>query len=167
MPTLPATKKSIRREAIEKTVATCLANILRSTSHCRMRRVPGARPRVVDRANTVVVTDHCSAFGAVLGPVTARHVWKECASKGGAIRTRAGEDVMLVRLFAAAIDHPAVLIQRRLLVQVVVRGMQVIDALRDHDALGVVPRARADPLTRMHDVRIVEFGALRAQVGPP
>ncbi len=72
---------------------------------------------------------------------------------------------MLVRRIAAALDHLALLGQGGLLVDIVVLGVQVAHALRDHHALGVAPRAFADAAARVHAQ--IASRQCRAQVRAP
>jgi len=45
--------------------------------------------------------------------------------------------------------------------------MQIVDAARDDNALGVLPRPRADAIARIDVVRVVERRCLRAEIGAP
>ena len=85
------------------------------------------------------------------------------AGERRAVRLRAGEDVVPVRRVAAAVDHLALLGQRGLLADLVVGAVQIVDVLRDHLALGVLPRAVADAVAGVDGCP----GALRAQIGAP
>src|SRR3989449_11332606 len=98
-----------------------------------MRRVPRLRGVVVAQALAVVVPDHRRALAAAR-PVLARPVLAR--RERGAVRLRAGQDVVHVRLIAAPVDGLALLAQRRLLVQLVVGAVEVVDARRDYLALG-------------------------------
>jgi len=51
--------------------------------------------------------------------------------------------------------------------QVVGGRMKFIDIARDDNALGVLPRALADAITRIHCTRLVPHRRLRAQIGAP
>src|SRR5204863_4355938 len=95
----------------------------------------------------VVVPDDRRAVAA-LRPVAAGGV----AARGGEAPRRIGpgEDVVLVRRVAAALDRLALLGQRRLLGDVGVLRMQVVQVLRHDDALGIAPRALADAIARAH-----------------
>ena len=62
----------------------------------------------------------------------------------------------------AAVDDLALLAQRGLLGEIVGIAVQVVDALGDHDALGVLPGAFADAVAGVH--RAV---ALRAEISVP
>ena len=94
--------------------------------------------------------------------------WSSCRRCGlrppgrPAVGLRAGQDVVPVRRIAAAVDRLALLVQRGLLGQVVAVAVQIGDALGDHRALGVLPRAVADAILGVHGVR-----ALRAEIGAP
>ena len=85
--------------------------------------------------------------------------------KGSTVRLRAGEDVVHVGRITAAIDGLALLVERRLLGQVVLGPVQVVHALGDDGTLGVAPRPRADAIAGVDD-RCVTHGA-DAQVGAP
>src|SRR5262249_43266342 len=110
------------------------------------------------QALAVVMTNHGRTLTA-LGPVAAGSIL--AGRERGAIRLGAGQDVVHVRGVAAAVDRLALLGQRRLLVEVV-RAVQLAHVLRDHDPLGVLPRAGADPVAGVDGAR-----ALGAQVGVP
>src|SRR5262249_17234474 len=92
----------------------------------RVRRVPGLRCVIVTQALAIVMADHRRALTA-LCPVAAGAV--VAGREGGAVRLRAGEDVVHVRCVATAVDHLALLVQRRLLGDVVVRAVQLGDIL--------------------------------------
>src|SRR5919108_416305 len=109
----------------------------------------------------VVVADHGRPLGA-LRPVAAGPVlagWKRAA-----VRRGAGEDVVPVGRVAAAVDHLALLIERRLLGEMVV-AMQLVDILGDDDALGVLPWAAPDAIARVDGLGAAH--GLRAEVGAP
>src|SRR4051794_34779194 len=93
---------------------------------------------------------------AALGPVAAGLV--VAARESGAVWLRSGQDVVLVRRIAAAVDALALFGERRLLVQIVV-PVKVGNVLGDDDAFGVLPRARADPVLRVDGLR-----TLRAEI---
>jgi hypothetical protein len=72
----------------------------------------------------------------------------ESGSEGGAVRLRAGQNVVHVGIVAAAVDDAALLVERRLLGQIVL-AVQLGDVLGDGDALGVLPWALADAIARI------------------
>src|SRR5690606_7470434 len=107
----------------------------------RMRGIP--RGRVLPAAGAVVVTDHRAAVRRAARPVRARVL------RGRAVLERAGQDVVHVRRIAAAVDLLPLLAERRFLAEVVVLAVQVLDALGNHHALGVVPGPAADAIARV------------------
>src|SRR5688572_2538997 len=72
---------------------------------------------------------------------------------------------MLVRRVAAAIHRHSLLVQAVLLPKLVVRAVEVRHALRDHDAVVVVPGARPDAVFRVD--RGLAGGRLGAEVSAP
>src|SRR5262249_50462814 len=64
-----------------------------------------------------------------------------------------------------AVHDLALLVERRLLGDLVVRAVKVIDILRDRLALRVLPGPRANPVPRMDGRGAV--GRLRAEIGAP
>jgi hypothetical protein len=70
-----------------------------------------------------------------------------------------------VGLVAAALHHLAFFIQRGFLVDIVGGAVQVVHVSRHAHALGVVPRAGADAITRVNVWRAVL--GLRAQIRAP
>src|SRR6185437_6419839 len=124
-----------------------------------MRRVPGMRGLVVAQPLAVVVAEHHRALRrarVVLAGVVG------AVGEGRPVRPGAGEDVVPVRLVAAAVDDLALLREVVLLGQLVVRAVQIGNAGGDDDALGVGPGALADAVARVH-----RAGALRGQIGVP
>src|SRR6185503_16248676 len=113
----------------------------------RMRRVPGVRRRVVAQALAVDVAEHGRALRAAR-PVLAGAVFT--SREGFAVGRRAGERVVPVRLFVPSVDDLALLTQRSLLGEIVLVAVQIVDALGDHDALGIGPGAFADAVARVH-----------------
>jgi hypothetical protein len=69
---------------------------------------------------------------------------------------------MLVRLVTAAVDRITLLRKIILLIEFVVRAVQIVDAGRDDYALGVHPGTFADTVARVHGT-----GALRGQISVP
>src|SRR5207244_596144 len=85
--------------------------------------------------------------------------------KGGAVGLRSRQHIVAVRRVAAAVDHLALLGKRGLLGEIVARAVQVGDILGDDCALGVLPRALADAVLRIH--RWLAIGRLRGEIGAP
>ena len=106
-----------------------------------MRRV------VVAQALAIIMAEHGGPLRAAR-VVLAGHVL--VGRKGVAVRLRAGEDVVAVRLVAAAVDDLAFLRQIVFLVELVVGAVQIGDAGGDDHALGVHPRTLADAVARVH-----------------
>ncbi|MBW7925609.1 MAG: hypothetical protein H3C59_12835 [Burkholderiaceae bacterium] len=106
-------------------------------------------------------------IGAAFRPVAAGHVGEWCSRERIAVGARPGQDVVLVRRVGATLDRSAVLVERSLAGQVVVRRMQVVDVTGNRDAPGVLPRAVADTIASVDEVRIAQRRALRAEVGAP
>src|SRR5260370_17961565 len=72
---------------------------------------------------------------------------------------------MIVRLVAETRNPGAALGEPVVAVDLVVGAVQVVDAGRDHDALGVLPRAFADTVARIDGLDGRGLGA--AEIGPP
>src|SRR3989337_4501240 len=85
-----------------------------------------AAPRPV-AAGRVRVTGHCATVGR-----------------------RAGENVVLVYGIAASWNDVPPFSERSLLVEIVVRAVQVIYTLRDDDAGGISPWSLSDAIARIH-----------------
>src|SRR5262245_28452906 len=167
--TSPATTHNVRRrpslvggEAVEQTRAAGRLQIILTAATRAMRGVPRYHMPGGLEAGTVVMTHDGRAFAA-LGPVPAGGV--ATSRREIAHWVRAGQNIMLVRLIAAPLDGLALLAQRRLLGEIDVVRVQVVQALRDHHALGVVPRALADAIARIDAG--VAAGKGRAQVSAP
>src|SRR4026208_1146349 len=126
-------------------------------------------PRGVAAALFIVVAELSRAH-VVARPVVTRvvHRVREC----GAVRARAGQDVMLVRHVAYAIDTLFLFTECDLLAESVSRprlidrvAMKRPEVPGDHLAVGVVPRTAANPVTRVDRGHSVL--CLLAQVGVP
>ena len=107
------------------------------------------------------------AVGAALGPVAARLV--VAGRERRAVRLRAGQDVVLVRRVAAAVDDLALFGERGLLGEVV-GAVQLRDVLGDDDALGVLPRAAADAILGVDGAArpcVLQVGVPRLAAAPP
>src|SRR4051812_25446602 len=107
-----------------------------------------------------MMADHGGALGA-LGPVAAGPVL--AGRKRAAIGLRARQHIVAVRRVGTAVDRLALFAQRRLLADLVVGAVQVVDALGDHLALGVLPWTAADAVARVDGAA----RRLRAQIGMP
>lgn len=108
-----------------------------------MRRVPGSG-RLAAAVLVVVTNASNDASGRIGGPIVASRIGDQIAIGSGA-----RENVVLVRLVAAAIDLRAELIERICLAQLIhrsVAGVQIGHVRRDAHAARVVPRARADAI---------------------
>src|SRR5690606_18512778 len=132
-------------------------------------RVVHRVPRHVLSAEPIVVADHGAHAGVgITRPVVAR-VGERGALGQPAVRVRARQDVVLVRLVADALHLFAALVEGRRLADVVavalVVAVQVRDILSDQHTLGVVPGTRADAVARVHGRPAVL--RRRAQVGAP
>src|SRR5262249_23631594 len=127
-----------------------------------MRAVPRLRSGIVAQTLAIDVTDHRGTLGAA-GPVPTGAIL--AGGESLAVRLRAGQHVVIVRRIADAGDHGAALGQRRLRAELVVIAVQVIDVLRDHLALEVLPRALADAVASID--RLGATGRLRAEIGVP
>src|SRR5688572_16549338 len=111
--------RSVRREAVEQPGAARGHQVLLAAAARAVRGVPGLHvPRVLLQPHAVVVADDRRALAA-FRPVAAGGV-----AAGGRVhagRIRARENVVLVGLFAAALDDLALLGERGLLAEVVLR----------------------------------------------
>jgi hypothetical protein len=109
-----------------------------------------------------MVPDHGSPLGAArpiaAGPVVAG--W-ECPAVG----LRAGQDVVPVGRIASAVDRLALFVQRRLLADLVVGAVKIVDVLRDRLALRVLPRSAPDAITGIDGLPAAR--CLSAEVGAP
>src|SRR5579885_81879 len=124
-----------------------------------MRGIPRARGFVVAQSLPIVVAEHDGALGG------ARVIFASAVlaqRESGAVRLRAGQNVVPVRLVAAAVDYLTFFREVVLLVELVIGAVQVGDACGDNDTFGVHPRTLADAVARIHGVR-----TLRGQVGVP
>src|SRR5262245_7067809 len=157
---MAADAPSIRREAVEQPGAAGRHQRWLAAALGGMRRVPGHRRRRLVEALAVVMADDGRA-GIGAGPVVAGRVLFTAADRA-AVGRRAGEDVVRVRLVAAAVDHLAGFGEGGLLVEVVLVAVQVVERAGDHFALRVLPRAAADTVAR-----IDRFRTGGAEVGAP
>ena len=114
-------------------------------------------PAAPGPSHAVVVADHRGA-GSAFGPVAAGAI--VAAGESRAVWLRASKDVVTVWRVAATVDRLPFLAQRVLLVDGVVRAVQVGDVLGDRGALGVLPRSAPDAV-----LRIDRAGALGRRIG--
>src|SRR5689334_1816964 len=112
-------------EAVEEPGAARAPQALVVAAARCVRRVPRVRLCVVTEALAVVVTEKDRAVGPALRVIAARRVL--AAGKSGAVGPRAREDVVLVGRVAAPVHHLALLVQCRLLGEVVAGAVQVRD----------------------------------------
>src|SRR5688572_28169446 len=127
-----------------------------------MRGIPRARRFIVFQSHPVMMTHHRLARVAA-APVVARAVL--VAVERRAIGLRTGQYVVHVGLVAATVYFVPFLCERGVLVDLVVRTVQVVDIARDDDALCILPRTFADAVARM-DGELIAPIAL-AQVRAP
>src|SRR5262245_50131625 len=160
---LPTLRASVRREAVQQAVTTGALQVGLAAAAIRaarrMRRVPRLGRLVVTQPLAVMMSHHGGALGA-LGPVATGAV--VARRERAAVRLRPGQHVVPVGRVGAAVDRLALLGERRLLADLVVRAVEVIDILRDHLALGVLPGSAADAVARVDGV-----ATLGAEIGPP
>src|SRR6266478_3416305 len=107
---------------------------------------------------------------AAARPVVARMVG--AIDKCLAIRLRAGQHVVPIRIDSHAVDHFALLIQRRLLEQITTKTrefdcvtVQIGEILSYRCSFGVVPGTLSDAVAGIHGWLIA--ASLRAEVGVP
>ena len=113
---------------------------------------------IVAQAETIRVAKHRRALRTAR-PILAGHVL--VGRKSGAIRLRAGKNVVAIGLVADAIIYLTLLGERGLLGEII-GAVQLRDVLGDNHAFGVHPRTFADAIARVHGT-----GALRGQVSMP
>ena len=119
----PRSSRAGRRRRCRAGHPGCIRRATRATSS---RTWPAAcRPGPCGRGGPTMAAPSVPLF------VQLPQVMSCVAGEGGAVGLRAGEDVVLVRLVAAALDHLALLGERRLLGEVVVGAVQVRDILGD------------------------------------
>ncbi len=150
------------REAVEEPGPAGADQVVLAAALARMRRVPGPVA-----AALLVVVPQLRGPRTVARPVVAGVVG--AVGVGAAVGGRTGENVVLVRLVADAVDQFALFIQRELFAQRVADA-RLLDRVavqhavvhRNDLAAEVVPRAGADAVARVD-----RAGPLRAQVGAP
>src|SRR3954468_17114932 len=127
-----------------------------------MGRIPGLRCVIVAQSLPVVVPDHGRACAA-LGPVATGAVFT--GGKRPSVRLRAGQDVVAVGRFGAAVHRLALLVKGGLLADLIVGAVEIIDVLRDGLALCILPRSGTDAIARIDRLRAAT--RLGAQIGAP
>src|SRR4051812_9648944 len=149
-------------ETVEQPRAAGRDQIRLTAATAGVRRVP----RAVAAALLVRMAQLCGAL-AVARPVVARVI--AAIRVSAAVGLRTGQNVVLIRRIAYAVDRRVFLRQRELLAERVAQpclvdrvAMELGQVLRDALAATVVPRAAADPVARAHRAR-----SLRAQVRVP
>src|SRR5439155_13168254 len=133
---------SLDRKTIKQSRAPGALQSFIAAAARRMRRVPRKRRRARIETRPVVVADHRDSVAA-LGPVAAGHIL--AAGERGAVGLRPGEDVVLVRRVAPAVDDLAFFGERSLLAEIVV-AVQLREVARDDDSLGVLPGSVTDAI---------------------
>ena len=118
----------LRRKTVEQAIAAGGDQIGLRAAAGHVRRVPGLLECGIGDALPVMVADERAAEGAAR-PIATGHV--NVPRKCPAVHLRAGQHVVHVGRVAAALDDFALLRQRRLLIDLVVGAMQVVDVLRD------------------------------------
>src|SRR5690606_18177962 len=109
------------------------------------------------------MTDFGAAVARIAAPVATGVVFAVVESVS--VRGGPGQDVVHVRRIAAPVDLPAVLVQRRFLVQVVVVAVEVVDVRGNLDAVGIEPRSVTVAVPGIH--RRLAAGGTGAEVGSP
>jgi hypothetical protein len=94
-------------------------------------------------------------------PVIAGQV--EIAWKCPAVRLRSGQHVVLVEWLEHAVEGLALLGNRRLLGDLVIGAMEIVDVLRDDFAVGILPGASPDAIAGVDGAT----GKVGAEVGAP
>src|SRR5262245_27597467 len=95
------------------------------------------------------------------GPVIAGH----CARKRLAVKARSCQDVVRIWIVSTAIDRRPFFGKRVLLAKLVLVAVQIVDILRNDNALRVLPGTLADAIASVHS-RLIPRCAC-AQVRPP
>src|SRR5258707_13398854 len=152
----------LRREALERAFAGGGDEVGLAAAAGLVRGVPGALELVVGAAAAVDVAEFGLAEFAAR-PVVAGQV--HVAGERSAVGLRAGQGVVIVRRIAETRNPGAALGERVVGGELVVGAVQVLDAGRDHHALGVLPRALADAVARIDGLDGRGLGA--AEIGPP
>ena len=124
-----------------------------------MGRIPGNHIARLVQTDPVMVANNGRAF-AFACPVAAGCV--TTSRRKVPVRIRSGQDVMFVGLRTPPVDLIAVLIKASLEADVDAVAVQVINVFRNHNARGIVPRTRADPIPGAD--AIGHFGAAAAAI---
>jgi len=123
-------------------------------------------PRRVATAGAIVMAEHRATRRRVARPVFAIRVGRSW--QRSTLRVRARQDVVGVRRVAHSIHRQALLGDRVHLVDLIAVAddvaVKIGDVRRDHDALRVVPRTRANSIACMDRP---SAGVRRAKVGTP
>jgi len=154
-------RRKLHCKAVEQAVATSGDEVGLAAAARHVCRVPRLR-QVIRLGVPVYVSQHSRAEGAA-GPVVAGQV--QVGRPRAAIGLRACQCVVPVRRHADPGDHVAAFRERGLLVEIVVRTVQFVDILGDHDALGVLPRSLADAVAGIDGT--TRSRRTGAQVGMP
>src|SRR5471032_2069805 len=157
---------SVGGEAVQQAGAAGGHQVGLAATAAWMRRIPGR----VAAAGAVEVAQLRGTVGGAAGVVLARMAGS--VGIGTAIRLRAGDDVMLVRLVARALHRLVLFGEDGGARQVVAEtggvqriAMQVRHVARDHGAARVEPGPVADAVARI-DSRLA-VGSLRSQIRAP
>src|SRR5205085_7968872 len=125
-------------EAVEQACAARRLELVLAAAARAVRRIPRLHVPGVLQTGAIVMADDRGALAA-LGPVAAGGV--ATGGREPAVRIGAGQDVMLVGRVAASLDRVALLAQGRLLVDVDLVGVQLVDVGGDDLTLGILPGA--------------------------
>src|SRR6266446_7570736 len=150
------------REAVEQAVAAGGDEVGLAAAAGLVRGVPGALELVVGAAAAVDVAEFGLAEFAA-DPVVAGHV--HVAGERGAVGLRASQGVVIVGREAETRNPGAALGERVVGGELVVGAVQILDAGRDHHALGVLPRALADAVASVGG--LPGRGRGGTEIGPP
>src|SRR5579872_4875462 len=141
----------------------CARQPLRTASRHFFRRIP----RTVAPADAIRMSNPDRARRAA-GPVVTGMIG--VVGEGTAVGGRSCQNVMDIAVFGFAPDHLSLLVQDRQLPQTIVLlrsfqriAMQFVLIGRNDGALGIVPRAGTDAVTRID--RRLTGARLRAEIG--
>ena len=138
---------SIRRETVEQTGAPGRLQLLLTAATRAMRGIPGPHMPSVFQPKAVMMT-HDRRTVSTLGPVAASCVSTRGRKPTGWIRAR--QDVMHVHRIPAPTYSVSLFGQCRLFRDVDGIRMQIVNVLRDHDPLRVIPGAVTNPVARIY-----------------
>src|ERR1700680_3516 len=109
-------------------------------------------PRDVAPAGAIGMSKHRLVIRTIGSPIIAGGIYT--GREGTALRIGTRKNVMFVRHVAGAMNHIAVLVQRRSFLDIVpvalVVAVQIRDICSDQRALGIVPGPRPDSAARIH-----------------